>query len=172
MITTNQSVQICKMTEEHLRAVSKIDRRSYTLPWHEGAFETELTNRCARYLVALVDDVVVGVGGMQVVTDEAHLTTLAVDPEHRGKRFGERLLHGLVVEMLRSGVTRATLEVRERNIAAQNLYAKYGFTKCAVRKNYYSDNYENAVVMWVKDMRDEEYLSNLRNRERDLFCVN
>src|SRR5215813_655008 len=128
-------------------AVAAIERRSYAVPWHENAYHTELSNRSAAYFVARLDGKIVGYGGMWVIMDEAHLTTLAVDPRYQGRKIGERLLQSIMEEAILHGASRATLEVRERNTVAQNLYRKYGFRDAALRKHYYTDNQENAIVM-------------------------
>ena len=101
--------------------VSAIEKRCYPTPWHENAYYTELSNRSATYLVARIAGAVVGYGGMWVIMDESHITTLAVAPEHRGNKIGERLLIALLEEAILAGATRATLEVREGNVVAQNL---------------------------------------------------
>ena len=94
---------------------------------------------------------------MWVIMDEAHLTTVAVEPAARGRKIGERLLHNLLITSIARGAERATLEVRETNSVAHNLYLKYKFADVALRKNYYSDNRENAIIMWANDMTSVQY---------------
>jgi [ribosomal protein S18]-alanine N-acetyltransferase len=162
-------VAIEPMRRSDVPMVCEIDRRSYPTPWHENAYHTELANRWARYLVARLDGKVVGYGGMWIIMDEAHITTLAVDPPVRGRKIGERLLYCLLEEAIRSGTERATLEVREHNTAAQRLYAKYGFLEAAVRKCYYTDNQENAIVMWAEGIATAEYRAVLDDLRRALY---
>ena len=95
--------------------------------------------------------------------DELHITTIAVEPAQRGRKIGERLLLDLIEEGLSRGGNRATLEVRERNTVAHNLYLKYAFEDVAVRKNYYSDNGENALIMWANDLFSDAYQAMLRD---------
>lgn len=152
-------------------AVSSIERRSYAVPWHENAYHTELSNRSAAYFVARLDGKVVGYAGMWVIMDEAHITTVAVDLPYRGRKIGERLLQALMEEATYRGADRATLEVRENNIVAQNLYRKYGFRDAAIRKSYYTDNRENALVMWADHMRDPEYKQKLRELRSQLYRI-
>ena len=104
---------------------------------------------------------------MWVIMDEAHFTNIAVDPTARGRKVGERLLIGLLEYGVEHGTERATLEVRERNTIARNLYRKHKFGDVAVRKNYYSDNQENAIIMWLNDMATPEYREHLR-RSREI----
>lgn len=102
---------------------------------------------------------IVGFTGMWHMFDEAHITTIGVEPEERGKGLGELLLVALIDEAIRRGAAWLTLEVRVSNAAAQALYQKYGFTVHGTRKRYYSDNNEDAYVMWSPSLLDEEYLA-------------
>ncbi|HXG24804.1 MAG TPA: ribosomal protein S18-alanine N-acetyltransferase [Chthonomonadales bacterium] len=171
-------VSIEPMRRSDIPAVSVIEHRCYTTPWQENAYYTELSNRFACYLVARLDGQIVGYGGMWVIMDEAHITTLAVDPPYRRRKIGERLLLELMEAAIARGASRATLEVREHNIAAQNLYRKYGFREAAIRKNYYTDNQENAIVMWADDIRAPAYAARLQelryrlHREYDEYLRN
>jgi ribosomal-protein-alanine N-acetyltransferase len=164
-------VSVELMRRADVPVVSEIERRCYPTPWHENAYYTELANRSACYLVARLDGQVVGYTGMWVIMDEAHITTLAVAPEHRGRKIGERLLIALLEEAILAGAARATLEVRESNVIAQKLYRKYGFREAAIRKNYYSDNQENAVIMWADDISSEAYRTSLRELKHDLYVA-
>lgn len=162
-------ISVEPMRRSDVPIVANIEKRCYATPWHENAYYTELSNRSAVYLVARLEGEVVGYCGMWVIMDEAHITTLAVDPDHRGKKIGERLLHALLEEAILHGANRATLEVREGNLIAQNLYCKYGFKNTAIRKNYYSDNQENAIVMWAEGLREPDYLERMRELKRRLY---
>src|SRR5258708_24803021 len=97
---------------------------------------------------------------MWVIMDEAHITTLAVDHPFRGRKIGERLLQALMEEATYRGADRATLEVREHNVVAQNLYRKYGFRDAAIRKRYYTANHQNALGMSADTLRAPEYAQN------------
>ena len=161
-------VSIEPMRYADVEAVARIERRCYPTPWNPNAYYTELSNRSASYFVARAEGQVVGYAGMWVIMDEAHITTIAVEPEHRGLKIGERLLVALLEDAIYRGGSRASLEVREHNVVAQNLYRKYLFRDAAIRKNYYSDNNENALVMWVDDIRDLDYQENLGELKRQL----
>ena len=102
---------------------------------------------------------IVGFAGMWTVFDEAHITTIGVEPEHRGHGLGELLLVALADEAVRRGAEWLTLEVRVSNEPAQGLYHKYGFSVQGVRKRYYSDNNEDAYIMWSPSLRDPAYLT-------------
>jgi ribosomal-protein-alanine N-acetyltransferase len=165
-------IYIARMRTGDIEHVSRIERKCYALPWSSSAYVTEVGNPKAYYTVAkTVDGVVVGYAGMWTVMDEAHLTTIAVDPEWRGMRIGERLLIDMLEHGMSRGAKRATLEVREHNRAAHGLYRKWGFIDVAVRKNYYSDNGENAVIMWQNDLYDREFQAAVREFKRDVGWI-
>lgn len=140
------------MRQEDVPAVMVIERECFAVPWRESAYITELSNRSAYYIAACIGDEIVGYGGMWVIMDESHITTLGVAKAHRGRKIGERVLVALLEEAIRHKARRATLEVRESNVVAQNLYRKYGFQPAAIRRAYYTDNHENAIVMWVDNL--------------------
>lgn len=149
-------VTIHPMTPADLDEVMAIERLSYLTPWSRDAFASELLQRYTVYLVARAGQRVVGYAGMHVIWEQAHVTNIAVHPEHRGRGFGERLLRELMRVARRRGVRQMTLEVRASNAPAQGLYRKLGFATApgAVRKGYYTDTGEDAIVMW-KDPLDE-----------------
>jgi len=149
-----------------LEAVSKIERQSFLTPWNTQAYVTEIANPNAVYLVAVRENRVVAYGGLWVIMDEAHITTIAVDTALRGQKIGERLLIEMLITARKKGASRATLEVRAGNEAARRLYEKYGFIWVAIRKGYYSDNNENADIMWINDMETPEW-RRLFARNRD-----
>jgi [ribosomal protein S18]-alanine N-acetyltransferase len=111
---------------------------------------------------------VAGFAGMWIVFDEAHITTIGVDPPYRGRGFGELLLLALIDEAVRRGATWLTLEVRVSNDIAQDLYRKYGFAVQGTRRRYYSDNGEDAYVMWSRSLRDPAYLAQIEELRRSL----
>jgi len=157
MVITNE-VEIGPMRVEDLGRVLEIEQTSFPTPWPRDAYTHELReNRLACYLVARVMHQIVGYTGMWIILDEAHVTTIAVSPEQRRRRIGERLLVALLEEAIRRGVRWVTLEVRRTNAGAQALYRKYGFKEIGVRKGYYSDNREDAIVMWTGNVWDPAF---------------
>ena len=150
--SAEEQITVRPLRGTDIEQVSRIERGSFPTPWNTQAYVTEIANPSACYLVATSGETVIGYTGMWVIMDEAHITTLAVDPEHRRRRIGERLLSELLVHARKRGAMRATLEVRENNESARNLYEKYGFAAVHVRRAYYSDNNENATIMWIDDM--------------------
>jgi len=156
------------MQRPDVRRVMEIERQSFSTPWHESAYLTELANPSAYYIVAKVDDEIVGYSGMWVIMDEAHITTIAVDPNMRGRHFGEQVLVAMLEEAMRRGARRVTLEVRQRNDIAQRLYRKYGFSSTSVRRGYYTDNGEDAIVMTVSDIQSPSYQTLFRQLKQRL----
>ncbi len=163
MVIFVDPVTVQPMQQKDIDSVVRIERASYPISWHDYAYQTELNNRSAVYIVAKLGDEVIGYAGMWIIMDEAHITTIAVDPNYRGKKVGQRLLGRLLEEAIHIGASRTTLEVRESNVAAQNLYIKYGFKGVSCLQQYYSDNQENAVVMWAENLRSLEYQSTIDN---------
>lgn len=151
-------VQIERMRSEDAETVAELDKKCFPTPWSLSAYLTEVHNPSGYYIVAWVDGRIVGYAGMWLIMDEAHITTIGVDPGFRGRKIGERMLVHLLQEAIHRGARRSTLEVRRTNAVAQNLYAKYNFHTVAVRKGYYTNNDEDAFVMWVDDMWDERFL--------------
>ena len=138
------------MRVKDIDAVLNIEHQSFTTPWSRESFYNELTNnQFAVYIVLEEDDQVVGYCGVWVVIDEAHITNIAILPEYRGRKWGEALLKKLVETSKKLGAIKITLEVRVSNLVAQALYRKLGFEDGAIRKRYYTDNQEDALVMWV-----------------------
>lgn len=140
-----------RMNLDDIPAIMEIEHEAFTLPWTEEAFRNELTmNHFARYMVIEVDQRIIGYAGMWTIMDEAHVTNIAIREAYRGRRLGEKLLIQLMDWALELGMIRMTLEVRVSNEPAQNLYRKMGFTSAGVRKGYYSDNNEDAMIMWCE----------------------
>ena len=156
-------LSIERMTAADIPAVTRIERASFSTIWPSDAFYNELsTNKLAHYFVGRFEDRVVAYGGIWVILEDSHVTTLAVDPEYRGRRFGEVLLLRLIDEAIERGAAWMTLEVRESNTVAQKLYRKYGFTTVTMRTGYYSDDNQSALIMWAGSLKSELYRNRLR----------
>ena len=162
-------VRIGPMRRRHLAAVLRIERQVYPRPWTIGLYLGELALPASRtYLVARLGARVVGYGGLMVTLDEGHVTTLAVDPALHGHQIGTRLLLQLVGRAVARGTRSLTLEVRVSNEPAKNLYRKFGFAPAGVRKNYYPEVNEDALVMWAHDTDSDEYARRLAGIEAEL----
>ncbi len=144
-----EEVAFQPMMVDDIEGVHAVERTSFATPWSKQAFLGELTeNAYADYIVAKVGVRVVGYAGMWVILDEAHVTNIAVHQSFRGRKIGEHLLLELMARAKDRGAKRMTLEVRRSNLVAQQLYLKLGFQAKGVRKGYYTDTREDAIVMW------------------------
>jgi len=162
-------VVIDDMTLDDIDAVQEVERSSFPVPWPANAFRHELTqNRNARYVVARSNDVIVGYAGLWLMVDEAHITTFAVHPDSRRQRIGERLLQRLFEVAAVMNAEWLTLEVRASNLPAQKLYEKYGFRRAGVRRRYYSDNNEDALIMWTERLKDRTVKDRLATLRKEL----
>ena len=154
------------MTADDIPAVQLVENASFPVPWPANAFRHELTqNKNAHYIVAREGDRIIAYAGLWLALDEAHITTFAVLPEYRRRRIGERLLVRLFDMATELKAEWLTLEVRASNFPAQRLYEKYGFHAAGIRRRYYSDNNEDAIIMWTERLRDRtvrERLAKLR----------
>jgi ribosomal-protein-alanine N-acetyltransferase len=138
------------MRLDDIAAVCEIEQEAFPTPWTPGAFHNELTNnQFAHYMIMDCGGDVAGYAGMWIIVDEAHITNIAVKKKYRGKKLGERLLTELKKTASFLGAVRMTLEVRASNYVAQNLYEKLGFRSVGVRRGYYTDNREDAIIMWA-----------------------
>jgi [ribosomal protein S18]-alanine N-acetyltransferase len=172
------------MQLEDVTDVSQLDHRCFTNPWPQSAYRRELSNPEGNFYVVLRQrlpgaqlreeeaannplsrvsrwlwsederDPIVGYAGMWIRAGEAHVTTIGVAPEVRGKGLGELLFVSLFEEAIARDAEWLTLEVRVSNVQAKRLYEKYGLTKHGVRRRYYSDNGEDADIMWSESLRD------------------
>lgn len=143
------NIEIVTLTSEHINSILKIDALSFSTPWSRESFQNEIeNNKFARYVVAKRDEMVIGYAGMWIILDEGHITNIAVHPEYRGIGAGSKLLDALIKICKIESVKSMTLEVRKSNTIAQSLYTKYGFIEEGIRKEYYADNKEDAIIMW------------------------
>ena len=151
-------LEIGRMRRRHLKGILAIERQVYPRPWSPNLFLAEMSEQSNRtYLVARLGRDVVGYAGMICYGDEAHVTTIAVDPEHHRRKIGTRLLYELIRSAVDMGARAVSLEVRVSNWGAQRLYGRFGFRPVGVRKNYYQETNEDALVMWVHDIHAPEY---------------
>ena len=162
-------VVITPMRRRHLPGVLRIEKQVYPRPWTLGLYLGELALPTTRtYLVARIEGTVVGYGGVMLTLDEGHVTTIAVEPGLHRHKIGTRLLLVLAERAVARGATALTLEVRTSNKAAQELYRRFGFAPAGVRKNYYPETGEDALVMWAHDVDGPEYARRLATIEAEL----
>jgi ribosomal-protein-alanine N-acetyltransferase len=143
-----------------------------------GQARSDVTRRALTRLVTSLgrkaDEVapvpaIAGFAGMWVMYEEAHVTTIGVDPAYRGQGFGELLLVALFDEAIRRNASLLTLEVRVSNRVAQLLYEKYGMSVQGTRPRYYTDNGEDAYIMWSRSLRDPDFLARFEELRRGIL---
>jgi ribosomal-protein-alanine N-acetyltransferase len=163
------TVHVMPMRRRHLRSVLRIEQQHFPRPWSMSLFLSELALRSTRaYYVARVNGIVVGYAGVMMVGDAGHITTLAIDPAWQRRKIGTRLLLAVVREAIRRGAVNLTLEVRVTNWAGQALYQAFGFCPAGIRKNYYVEFNEDALVMWANDVHTDQYAKRLATIEASI----
>jgi ribosomal-protein-alanine N-acetyltransferase len=160
-------VHVVPMRRRHLRSVLRIEAQVYPRPWSMSLFLSELGLRATRaYVVARVGREVVGYAGLMMTGPDGHVTTIAVDPRWHRHHVGSRLLLALAREAKAREAEHLTLEVRMSNRGAQELYRRFGFEAAGVRKGYYTETGEDALIMWANRVGTEEYERLLASNER------
>lgn len=135
--------------ERDIIPMAALDRLCFSMPWSEASFAHEIKeNHLAFYLVAEIGEELVGYAGMWLVVDEGHITNVATHPDYRKKGIASAMVTLLIETTKKEGILSHTLEVRASNQNAIDLYAKLGFEAIGIRKNYYEDNHEDAIIMW------------------------
>ena len=141
-------IKIEEMTTEDIDEVFEVEKNCFEDYWSKESFRKELSNEVARYIVAKLNGKIVGYVGIWLILDEGHINNVAVHSDYRGKKIGDKLIKGIVDLCKDNNIASMTLEVRASNKIAQNLYRKYVFKMGGIRKEYYSDNKEDAIIMW------------------------
>ena len=158
-----ETISIAPMRRWHLRDVHSIDTKVYPRPWSLALWRQEIAMLDTRhYIVAESDSRVIGHAGIMYVGNDGHVTTVAVDPQWQGRGVATRLMSALCEHALTRSISALTLEVRVGNERAISLYRRFGFAPAGVRKNYYAEVNEDALVMWAHDIDQPAYLARLR----------
>lgn len=132
------------------RQMAALDKICFSHPWSRQSFVEELgDNDLSFYIVVEGGGEIIAYAGLWMVLDEGHITNLAVHPSHRGKGLGEKLLRELIGRATNRGIRKFTLEVRPSNKSAIKLYKKLAFKPVGIRKEYYLDNLEDALIFWL-----------------------
>jgi ribosomal-protein-alanine N-acetyltransferase len=148
-------IRIGPMTEDHLGEVLRIEQTVSGIPWSRHLFEEELQRgKDRRYRVAVAEEnnQLFGYLGMLYIVDEAHIATVGVDPDHWGHGVATRLILDALEAAYAERIKDCTLEVRSHNERAKRLYQRFGFAPVALRRGYYHDNDEDAIIMWLYDL--------------------
>ncbi|MCO8194508.1 MULTISPECIES: ribosomal protein S18-alanine N-acetyltransferase [Anaerofustis] len=128
--------------------IIEFEKGCFANPWSDNSIFSELINDKSYYIVFYDKDELIAFGGYQDIVGQGHITTMGIKENRRGKGYGKDLLLILIKHALKKGINEMTLEVRESNEPAINLYESAGFKIYGKRKNYYADNHEDAYIMW------------------------
>lgn len=139
-------IEITKMTLSHLDKIKDILNSEFDDFWNYNVFKSELQNENSKYIVAIINNEIVGFAGIWIAIDEAHITNIVTKKSYRNQGIGKTLLDNLIILSDSLNLNSITLEVRESNTPAIKLYEKFDFKNLGVRKNYYKNN-ENAIIM-------------------------
>ena len=139
-------IKISQMNLSDLESIAQNLDKDFDDFWNYNVFKSELENPNAKYIIAKIDNKIVGFAGIIYVLDEADISNIVVHKNFRNKKIGSFLLKNLIDLACSLNIKILNLEVREANISAFKLYKKFGFEVCGVRKNYYN-NIENAILM-------------------------
>lgn len=162
MQTNIETVEIKKMTPQDIDGVIKIEESAYgDHHWSRDSFLNEISNELAKYYTLHTQNgELAGYAGCWHILEEAHITTIAVAPTFRNRKFAQCLLKRIIDDCYLQKIKYITLEVRVSNNAAINLYSKYGFSSFGTRKGYYQNNNEDALIMWTKNIFFDEFKNN------------
>lgn len=147
--TSKEGIVTREMSAADLKAVQAIEQESFHDSWAVESWLAELNSSIAKYLVLEQEGIIKGFAGFWLIAGEAQVTRVAVAKDERGKGLGKILTEELIAAAWAEGAEAVTLEVRKSNIAAQTVYIQTGFTISGVRPNYYEDNKEDAIIMWL-----------------------
>lgn len=140
---------IRKGRAEDIDPIAALEEACFASPWSRESLYRDLTeNAMATYIVAELAGEIVGYMGVWAVMEEGYINNVAVSPDYRRRHVGSALIEAMLAITEQAGIERHTLEVRVSNEAAKGLYEKFGFREAGVRKGYYEDNGEDAVIMW------------------------
>ena len=149
----NESITVRPMVMTDVDGVMAVEHDSFLTPWSRSAFEEELAqNRLARYIVAVENGEIVGYAGTWLVINEAHVTNVAISDQRRREKIGRLLMQKLMELARDNDMESMTLEVRVSNAAARHLYEQLGFVEAGIRKNYYSETKEDALILWCEKL--------------------
>ena len=143
-------VSIKPLTEEYVDQVCVLEEEAFSMPWHRESFLEMIANENACYLVALIGEEVVASCGLRHIVGEGEITNVVTKNTMRGKGIGKQILEKLLEEGAKMGAEAFTLEVRVSNAPAIHLYESLGFVSEGVRKNFYEEPTEDALIMWKR----------------------
>lgn len=145
-------IQIREMTLADVEQVYCLEESIFSIPWSKKSFENSMKQKDTLFIVAEKEEKIIGYLGMYIFFEQADISNVAVAKAYRRQQVARRLLAYILVEAKSRGVKNVTLEVRETNVAAIKLYENMGFCEAGIRKNYYKEPTENALIMWKQNL--------------------
>ena len=136
-----------QIKDSDAKELARLDKECFSIPWSENSFLNDAKNPIAEYVIARIDDKIVGYAGFWQVLDEGQITNIAVLKDFRRQKIAQKMLFELIEKAKSKNLKVLSLEVRESNVAAINLYSGLNFKTVGIRKNYYKNPTENAVLM-------------------------
>ena len=164
--------KVLKMEKSDVDEVFEIEKLVHpNHHWSKDAFYNELANKLSVYYCAKIEEKITGYIGIWKIIDEAHITTLAVHPEFFRLNIAKALMCAIIQECYKSMIKYITLEVRESNTAAINLYEKFSFDSIGIRKKYYQDNGENALIMFTQNIWYDKFKNNFEKIKKEITKI-
>ncbi len=164
-------INIDRMTMEDVEQVLLLERTCFGEGWTSTPFDRELSREDCSYFLAKDNNTLIGYSGSWLILEELHVIIMAVHPDYRRKKIGQKLLIELINDGLKNNAKWVTLEVKVTNMEAQRLYEKFGFSVKGRRKNYYQQDRQDALIMWTDDIGTPEYQEKLAAIENELMKV-
>ncbi|MFP6614916.1 MAG: ribosomal protein S18-alanine N-acetyltransferase [Candidatus Hydrogenedentota bacterium] len=154
--TSTNKLRYEKLTEDLIPVLQLIEDEAYPEPWTTGMFRDETRNKNSFFYVAYIRDILIGYSGFWLLLDDAHITSVTVESDHRGCGYGrEQLSHLIELARTHEALT-ITLEVRESNLTARTMYLDFGFKDIGFRKGYYAKSGEDAIVMQLSLLQEND----------------
>ena len=167
-----QDVKIQKMQADNIDDILNIEQVCYgEHHWSYESFIIEVNNQISSYICAFIEDKCVGYMGIWKIIEEAHITNLSVHPDYQNQKVAHKLLLSSIDECYKNKIKYITLEVRVSNKKAIHLYEKFGFKSLGLRKKYYQDNNEDALIMWSENIFDKKYKDLYDNIKKEISYV-
>lgn len=145
-------IHIREMTLEDIEQVYDLEKSIFSIPWSKNSFESSVKNKNTLFIVAEEEGEILGYLGMYIFSDEADISNVAVSKQYRRQHIAKQMMDDILLKAQAAGVKHVTLEVRETNVAAITLYENMGFVEAGIRKNYYEEPTENALIMWKQNL--------------------
>lgn len=160
-------LNILPLQQEHVPYMQPLEKACFGSQWTATDFQRELDNPSCHYFVSQFNNQLIGYLGYWQILEEAHITAIAVHPDFQKRHAAQQMMCKMLQDCLKRNINWITLEVKESNIKAQNLYHKFGFSVLGRRKNYYQADKQDALIMWTENIATEAYHQRLEQLMRE-----